>query len=143
MIQPFYEGRVQQYVTAYLTAHGYSVRQEVTVRNGKVDILACRDDQELCVEVKGEDRGGYTSAEMNLQIGFGQLLSRMNQPNWRYGLAMPDTPDFRRVLLKYRSGFGIDRLGWTFFLASQSGQVRAYNAYAFQRFIDQLPFGVR
>lgn len=143
MKEPFYEAEVQHYLAAYLEEQGYLVRQDIEVRNGRVDILARRDGQELCIEAKGEDRGGYTSAEMNLQMGFGQVLSRMNKPDWQYGYALPNTPDFRRALMKYCGGFGLGRLGWTFYLVSRSGNVSEYNASAFQRFIDRLAAGVR
>ena len=75
---------------------------------------------------------------MNLQMGFGQVLSRMNDSAWHYGLALPNTPDFRRALSKYAGGFGIEKLGWAFFMVSPDGEVKTYSPSDFQSYIDSL-----
>jgi hypothetical protein len=103
----FDEALVVTHLAAYLRAEGYEVSEQAQVHNGTADLLATRGGETWLIEVKGEDTGGYTSAEMALQMGFGQLLSRMAEPSWLYGLALPDTPDFRRALAKYAGGFGL------------------------------------
>jgi hypothetical protein len=137
-MEPFRESDLLYHLITYLREQGFHVKQQVPVQGGRADIVARKGDSVLLVEAKGEDRGGYASAEMNLQMGFGQVLSRMNEPSWGYGLALPNTPDFRRALSKYARGTGIERLGWTFFMVSSTGKVDIYDAVDFQRFIDTL-----
>jgi len=48
---------------------------------------------------------------MNFQMGLGQLIMRMNYREAEYGLAFPATNDFIKVLRKYRSSLGFEKLG--------------------------------
>ena len=137
-MRPFREADVLYHLVAHLCQQDFGIEQQASVQSGRVDILARRGDDVLLIEAKGEDKGGYTSAEMNLQMGFGQVLSRMNEPSWHYGLALPNTPDFRRALSKYAGGFGIEKLGWAFFLVNADGKVNTYDPTDFQRFVDGL-----
>ena len=90
--------------------------------SGYPDIVAEGPDGKWVIEVKGEDSGGYTSAEMNFQIGLGQIMCRMTDKNTQYGLAFPSTTDFKKVLRKYN---GSDGLGcgcsWSTGMAGSSG----------------------
>jgi hypothetical protein len=138
IMTPFREALVLEYLAAYLRVQGYEVSEQAQVHNGTADLLARRGGETWLIEAKGEDEGGYTSAEMNLQMGFGQLLSRMAEPSWLYGLALPDTPGFRRALAKYSGGFGLSFLPWAFFVVSVDGAVTMYNVNQFQQFVDAL-----
>ena len=51
------------------------------------------------MEVKGEDPGGYGSAQMNLQMVVGQISSRMDDLSATYAIAFPMTANYLRVLL--------------------------------------------
>lgn len=70
------------------------------------------------IEAKGEDRGGYNSAEMNFRIGIGQISSRMvGFENACFGVAIPLTRDFKRVLRKFEGSIAFEKLGlWLFTL---------------------------
>ncbi len=134
----FREALVAAHLAAHLRAEGYEVSEQAQVHNGTADLVATRGGETWLIEAKGEDKGGYTSAEMNLQMGFGQLLSRMAEPSWLYGLALPDTPDFRRALAKYAGGFGLSFLPWAFFIVGADGAVTMHNVNQFQQFADDL-----
>jgi len=100
--QPFAERRIEELVYSRLRSDGYTVQTGVRVPSGIVDAVATRADERLVTEAKGEDRGGYTSAQMNFLIGIGQLASRMVDEETGYALAFPDTPDYRRVVSTFK-----------------------------------------
>lgn len=83
------------------------------------------------IEVKGEDKGGYTSAEMNFQIGIGQIVSRMTDPRINYAFVFPMTSDFKKVLRKYKGSVGFERLDLYFFVIHRDGKVDKYDAANF------------
>ena len=60
-----------------------SVRSTVRVSSGIVDAVATRDGKRIVIEAKGEDSGGYGSAQMNFQMAFGQISSRMTDVGLR------------------------------------------------------------
>jgi len=136
---PFREAEVKQILVKYLQGKGYQVRTEVLVSSGMVDIVgASPDGSQIMIEVKGEDAGGYTSAEMNFQMGVGQIISRMTDPGSDYALAIPMTGDFKRVLKKYKGSIGFERLGLLFFVVHRDGKVDEYDARAMAAFIHKL-----
>lgn len=95
----------------YLKENGWKVKEQIRVEGGRIDVGAEKEGRILLIEAKGEDRGGYTSAEMNFQMGLGQVMSRMKDNEAQYGLAFPLTKDFTRVLQKYRGSFAFEKLG--------------------------------
>lgn len=136
---PFREAEVKQILVKYLQGKGYQVRTEVLVPSGMVDIVgASPDGSQIMIEVKGEDAGGYTSAEMNFQMGVGQIISRMTEPGSDYALAIPMTGDFKRVLKKCKGSFGFERLGLLFFVVHRDGKVDKYDAAAIAAFTHGL-----
>jgi len=128
---PFTETEVEKILLQYLKDNNYKVRRQVRVASGIVDVVAEGPDGRWFIEVKGEDRGGYTSAEMNFQIGVGQILSRMTDPRVSYALAFPMTSDFKKVLRKYKGSFGFERLNLHFFVIHRDGKVDKYDAANF------------
>jgi len=68
---PFMESEAEKILLQYLKGRGYKVRRQVPVASGIVDVVAEGSDGRWLIEVKGEDKGGYTSAEMNFQMGIG------------------------------------------------------------------------
>lgn len=73
----FREREVLGILIKYLKEEGWKVKQEFKIDGGRIDIRAEKEGEILLIEAKGEDKGGYTSAEMNFQMGLGQLMSRM------------------------------------------------------------------
>jgi len=135
---PVTEEIVKKILIQYLKDRGYKVRQQVLVAGGKVDVSAEGQGGHWLIEVKGEDKGGYTSAEMNFQIGIGQIVSRMTDPDSNYALAFPMTHDFKRVLRKYKGSLGFERLNLQFFVIHQDGKVDEHDATAMKTLIGNL-----
>ena len=128
---PFTEAEAEKILLQYLREHGYKVRRQVRVASGIVDVVAEGPDGRWLIEVKGEDKGGYGSAEMNFQMGVGQIVSRMTDPRVSYALAFPITSDFKKVLRKYKGSFGFKRLNLYFFVIHRDGKVDKYDAANF------------
>jgi hypothetical protein len=93
-----------------LKQDGWVVKEHVKLANGFADLVVEKDGISFIIEAKGEDKGGFSSAEMNFQMGLGQLMARMSDVNRKYGLAFPLTPDFIRVLQKYEKSFAFKAL---------------------------------
>ena len=106
----FRESEVLSILVKYLKENGWKVKEQIRVEGGRIDVGAEKEGRILLIEAKGEDRGGYTSAEMNFQMGLGQVMSRMKHKA-EYGLAFPLTKNFTRVLQKYRGSFAFEKLG--------------------------------
>lgn len=100
------------------------VEEQVKINGCFADIIAKKEGKTFLVEAKGEDKGGYTSAEMNFQMGLGQLMSRMKYAEAIYGLAFPLTKDFVTVLQKYQDSFAFQKLGIFFLPVEKDGTCR-------------------
>ena len=135
---PFTEKEVEKILIQHLKDCGYKVRRQVPVVSGRVDVVADGPEGRWLIEVKGEDKGGYGSAEMNFQIGVGQIVSRMIDPRVSYALAFPMTSDFKKVLRKYKGSLGFERLNLRFFLTHRDGKVDKYDAATIRNFIDTV-----
>jgi len=134
----FREPEVESLLIKHLEASGYKVVTRPRMPSGYPDIVAEDHDGKWLIEVKGEDSGGYNSAEMNFQIGLGQIMCRMVDPDTSYGVAFPWTPDFKKVLRKYKGCDGFERLGLWIFMVHKDGLVDRYGAGAFQRMVEGL-----
>lgn len=128
---PFTETEAEKFLLQYLKVNDYKVRRQVRVASGIVDVVAEGPDGRWLIEVKGEDRGGCTSAEMNFQMGVGQIVSRMTDPGVSYALAFPMTSDFKKVLRKYKGSLGFERLDLYLFVIHRDGKVDKYDAANF------------
>jgi hypothetical protein len=127
----FKEPEVEGLLIRHLEASGYKVMTRPRVPSGYPDIVAEGPDGKWLIEVKGEDKGGYTSAEMNFQMGLGQIMCRMTDKNTQYGLAFPWTTGFKKVLRKYKGSDGFTRLSLWLFVVHRDGLVRRYDAGGF------------
>lgn len=101
-----------------LKQDGWSVKEQVKLTNGFADLAVDKDGISFILEAKGEDRGGFSAAEMNFQMGLGQVMARMTDPGKKYGLAFPSTPDFIKALQKYENSFAFKALGIYLFVAN-------------------------
>lgn len=132
------EKKIEDVLVNYLKKEGYTIQKQVRVSSGIIDVVATGLDGKWIIEVKGEDRGGYTSADMNFQMGIGQLISRMTNPQNNYALAFPITRDFKRVLKKFKGTIGFELLNINFFAIHRDKKVDKYGASSIRDFINSL-----
>lgn len=134
----FREKEAEEILIQHLNSNGYRVRRQVRVASGLIDVVADGPDGRWVIEAKGEDAGGYGSAEMNFQIGLGQLMSRMTHSDAKYGLAFPLTSDFARVLRKYKGSLAFERLGIHLIPVKRDGTCRMIAPNEVLRFLEEL-----
>jgi len=137
-VVPFVEANVEDILVRYLQETGYSVHRQVTSHNGIIDVVAEGSNGHWIIEVKGEDKGGFGTAQMNFQMGIGQIVSRMTEQGIFYALAIPLTDNFKRILRNYKVSFGFPLLDIWFFVVHRDGKVDKYNASAISDFIGTL-----
>jgi hypothetical protein len=101
-----------------LKQDGWSVKEHVKLTGGFADLVADRDGISFVIEAKGEDKGGFYSTEMSFQMGLGQIMARMTDKSRKYAIAIPATPDFFKVLQKYKTSFAFTALGLYLFVAN-------------------------
>ena len=133
----FTEKEVEEMLIEHLNSEGYRVRRQVRVASGLIDVVAEGPDGRWLIEVKGEDRGGYTSAEMNFQMGLGQIMSRMKHRDAEYGLAFPLTKDFTKVLRKYKGSLAFEKLGIYFIPVERDGSCRLISPLEVLSFLEE------
>lgn len=68
----FREREVLSILVRYLKENGWKVKEQIRVKGGSIDVGAEKEGKILLIEAKGEDRGGYASAEMNFQKLFSE-----------------------------------------------------------------------
>jgi hypothetical protein len=135
---PFAEPEVERLLITHLQGKGYRVNQRQHVHSGIIDVAATGADGNWLIEVKGEDRGGYNSAQMNFQMGIGQIMSRMTDPDALYAVAIPVTHDYLRVLRKFKGSLGFGPLKLFFFLVHRDGKVERYDAPEMSAYIGKI-----
>lgn len=103
------EDEVKKAVSDYLTAAGYEVKVAWDRAPG-IDIEAERKGERLVIEAKGEV--ALNPQQHNYFLGaLGELVQRMDDPNARYGLALPNNRQYYGLvdrlpdLAKQRMGF--------------------------------------
>jgi hypothetical protein len=134
----FREADVEEALYRHLEAGGYRVERGVRVPSGIVDAVATSSAERVVIEAKGEDRGGYGSAQMNFQIGIGQLASRMVDEASVYALAFPDSEHYRAVLRTFGGSIAFVRLNLRFYAVGRDGSVRTIEADEISAWIDAL-----
>ena len=134
----FTEREAEASLVRFLESNGYSVRRQVRVASGLIDVVADGPDGRWFIEAKGEDRGGYTSAEMNFQLGLGQLMSRMKHSGAEYALAFPLTRDFMKVLHKYKGSLAFKKLGIHLIVVKSDGVCRIIAPNEVLQFLEEL-----
>lgn len=134
----FREADVEDALYRHLEAGGYRVERRVRVPSGVIDAVATSTEERVVIEAKGEDRGGYTSAQMNFQVGIGQLASRMVDDASVYALAFPDSEHYRAVLRTFAGSIAFGRLKLRFYVVGGDGSVRGIEAAEISAWIDAL-----
>lgn len=135
---PFAESEVETLLVRWLKKEGYDVETRVAVSSGIIDILVHGKNADWIIEVKGEDRGGYSSAQMNFQQGIGQLTSRMDDLKKRYALAFPLTRDFLSVVKNYQGTIGLVDLGIYLIVINREGTVKRFEGVWIDELIDYM-----
>lgn len=112
------EDEVKAAIRDYLQDRGY----EVSVAWGRergIDIEA-RGPDRLVIEAKGS--ATLQPQQVNYFLGaIGELVQRMNDPNARYGLALPDNRQYRG-LVERLPALGRSRLDLTIYFVRHDGQ---------------------
>lgn len=134
----FREAEVERSLCAHLRNAGYEVQEKVHVSSGIVDAVATRDGKRIVIEVKGEDSGGYGSAQMNFQMAFGQISSRMTDPDATYAIPFPMTSDYLMVLRTFRGSLAFERLNLIFYIVGRDSEVREIDASEVPAWIESL-----
>jgi hypothetical protein len=135
----FTERAVEGFLYAHLRQAGFGVREKVVVPSGIIDAVAERDGARVVIEVKGEDRGGYGTAQMNFQIGIGQVSSRMSDPAAAYAIGFPLTLAFMKVLRTFRGSLVFERLGLVMYAVGRDGSVQEVAPHDARAWIESLP----
>jgi len=134
----FYEAKAQEILVNHLRKNKYNVEEQCRVPNGIVDIVAKNNSEKIVIEVKGEDKGGYNSAEMNFQMGIGQIISRMISTNAKYAICFPLTINYKKVLYKFKNTYGFKKLDLNFYVIETDGTVKEFTSSKFTEFIKNI-----
>ncbi len=134
----FREPKAQKLLVNHLKKNGYNVKEKHKTPSGIIDIVADKDEEIIVIEVKGEDKGGYGTSEMNFKMGIGQIISRMTSEHAKYALAFPLTEDYKRVLKKYKETSGFQNLALIFFIIKEDGTVLYYSSNDIIEMINNL-----
>ena len=94
------EDQVQQTLATYLRSLGWTIRHLAHGKSHGVDIEAECGGQRWLIEVKGS--GSRPEMRQNYFLNvLGQILCRMNDPAAQYSIAVPDTPQFRKLWSRF------------------------------------------
>ncbi len=102
------EKRIKQVLESYLTAQKWEPRISWSSGHG-IDIDASRGDDRWIIEVKGAEDCNPAWVNLFLTV-LGELLQRMDNPQCKYSIALPDIDHLRRLwerlppLAKRRTG---------------------------------------
>ena len=89
------EDTIKKKLVKDLKSKGWKVEVAYGRKKG-VDILAIKDSSRWVIEVKG--LGSLQPMQNNYFLSvLGETLQRMNCPDTRYSIALPDTEKFRRL----------------------------------------------
>ena len=117
----FCEDALKRTLDTLLRSQGWDTRVAWGRTHG-VDIEATRGRERWIIEVKG--RGSRSEMRVNYFIGMlGELLQRMDDPEAKYSIALPDLPQFRGLWQRL-PGLAKQRTEITSLLVDEAGNVR-------------------
>jgi hypothetical protein len=102
------EKKIKQILESYLTSRGWKPEIVWGIGHG-IDIESKRGNKRWIIQVKGPSILRPINANVFLSV-LGEVLQRMDDPNCRYSIALPDIEQFRRLwerlpgLAKTRTG---------------------------------------
>jgi hypothetical protein len=70
-----------------------------------------------------EAKGKTSQVGLDFRTGIGQLVQGMTEQGWRYGLAVPDTPQFVAQMQRVQPWVR-DALGLSWLIVSEDGSIR-------------------
>ena len=152
---PFREHDVQALLVKWFSEKGYGVieqciddptsvddiRECSTHPIWGIDIVAQKNDELWILEVKGEDKGGRASGDVNFSCGIGQLLSYMTRfdDKIHYGLVIPHpSKDFKRAIKRMGNSRAFEILGIHLFLVEKDGTITKITPERFREFAKKL-----
>lgn len=101
---------------------------EVKVAWGKIrgiDVEAFKGKERWIIEVKGS--GSRQQMRVNYFVGMlGELLQRMDDPNAKYSIALPDMKQFRGLWQRLPK-LAKERMGITMLFVDENGKVEEIN----------------
>jgi hypothetical protein len=112
------EDEVKRAVAAHLEAQGYTVQVAWGGTRG-IDIDARRGSERIVLEAKAEVALQPQQVNYFLNV-LGELVQRMDDPEARYGLALPDNRQYRGLVGRLPA-YARDRLRLLVFFARQEG----------------------
>lgn len=135
----FWEGRVQDALSAHLTAEGWDVREVADTESKApgIDLLATLGDRWLAVEVKGypnttydhgPNRGLPKPTQLTNQARqwfshalLGMMLLRQRRPDAEIAICFPRFKTYKSLLERTRLSFEL--LGFGVYLVAEDGSV--------------------
>ena len=96
--EQFSEDAIKEALKNWLNAKGWKAKI-AWGRDHGVDIDATKENQRWLIEVKGQ--GSRNAMRVNYFLGIlGETLQRMEDPNAKYSIALPDIPQFRNLWIR-------------------------------------------
>ena len=116
-----HEGFVQRALERHFTSLGFHITPE-----GHADLVCVHPQthERWIVEAKGRT----AAIGLDFRTGLGQLLQRMSDQRSRYGLAMPNLPQFRRQCCDVKPWVR-EALGLHWLLIGADGTVQTYSPH--------------
>jgi hypothetical protein len=114
------EKKIKHILESYLTSHGWDIKVNWGNNHG-LDIEARLGNDRWIIEVKGS--GDYNPMRLNFfHAVLGEILQRMDDPNYKYSIALPDMELFRR-LWERLPALAKSRLGVTALFVNLTGSI--------------------
>jgi hypothetical protein len=116
----FPEKKIKKYLESYLASQGWEAKVAWGFTHG-VDIEARRGLQKWIIEVKGAEPLNPLPVNIFVSV-LGEVLQRMDDPDCKYSVAIPDLEQFRRLWERLPL-LSRQRTGITVLLVSLTGEV--------------------
>ena len=114
------EKKIKQILESYLTSRGWDIKVN-SGNNPGLDIEARLGNDRWIIEVKGS--GDFNLTRVNFfHAVLGEILQRMDDPHYKYSIALPDTELFRR-LWERLPALAKSRLGVTALFVNLTGSI--------------------
>jgi hypothetical protein len=114
------EDKLKKVLNDYLVQQGWRTQIAMDKTQG-IDIDAYKGSQRWIIEVKGS--GSRNAMRVNYFLSIlGEILQRMNDPNAKYSIALPDMKQFRNLWARLPR-LAKDRTGITALFISENGNI--------------------
>jgi hypothetical protein len=114
------EDAVKEFLEKWLIAQGWKVKVAWGHVHG-IDVEAIKNNERWVIEAKGQ--GSLNPMRVNYFLGIlGETLQRMDDPNTKYSIALPDIQQFRN-LWKRLPSLAKSRTGITAIFVDKEGNV--------------------